>query len=58
MPGQVTPHLLRANVATILWNADTLLDHVQKFLRHKRISTIQIYAETSIRGMGDSYLRA
>jgi integrase/recombinase XerD len=31
---------------------------VQKFLRHKRITTTQIYADTSLRGMSENYLRA
>ena len=34
------------------------LDQVQKFLRHKRIATTQIYAETSAKNMGDQYLKA
>ncbi len=55
---QVTPHRLRASVATILLDAGMPLDQVQKFLRHKRIATTQIYAETSLRGMGESYTRA
>ncbi|GGB81952.1 hypothetical protein GCM10008019_42690 [Deinococcus soli (ex Cha et al. 2016)] len=54
----VTPHRLRASVATILLDAGMPLDQVQKFLRHKRITTTQIYAETSARNMGESYLRA
>lgn len=55
---QVTPHRLRASVATILLDAGMPLDHVQKFLRHKRIATTQIYAETSLRGLGETYIRA
>lgn len=55
---RVTPHRLRASVATILLDAGMPLDQVQKFLRHKRITTTQIYAETSLQGMSDSYLRA
>lgn len=55
---QVTPHRLRASVATILLDAGMPLDHVQKFLRHKRIATTQIYAETSLRGLGESYVQA
>ena len=47
----VTPHRLRASVATILLDAGMPLDQVQKFLRHKRITTTQIYAETSLHGM-------
>lgn len=54
----VTPHRLRASVATILLDAGMPLDQVQKFLRHKRIATTQIYAETSVRSMGENYLKA
>ena len=54
----VTPHRLRASVATILLDAGMPLDQVQKFLRHKRITTTQIYAETSLQGMSENYLRA
>jgi site-specific recombinase XerD len=28
------------------------IDQVQKFLGHQRLSTTQIYAETSVRGLG------
>ena len=55
---QVTPHRLRASVATILLDAGMPLDHVQKFLRHKRIATTQIYAETSLRGLSETYAQA
>lgn len=55
---RVTPHRLRASVATLLLDAGMPLDQVQKFLRHKRITTTQIYAETSLRGMGENYLKA
>jgi integrase/recombinase XerD len=54
----VTPHRLRASVATILLDAGMPLDQVQKFLRHKRIATTQIYAETSLRGMSENYIKA
>jgi integrase/recombinase XerD len=54
----VTPHRLRASVATILLDAGMPLDQVQKFLHHKRIATTQIYAQTSTRGMGESYVKA
>jgi integrase/recombinase XerD len=54
----VTPHRLRASVVTILLDAGMPLDQVQKFLRHKRITTTQIYAETSLHGMGENYVRA
>lgn len=54
----VTPHRLRASVATLLLDAGMPLDQVQKFLRHKRITTTQIYAQTSAKNMGDQYLKA
>lgn len=54
----VTPHRLRASVATILLDAGMPLDQVQKFLRHKRITTTQIYAETSLRSVAENYVRA
>lgn len=54
----VTPHRLRASVATLLLDAGMPLDQVQKFLRHKRIATTQIYAQTSLKGMGEHYLKA
>jgi integrase/recombinase XerD len=53
----VTPHRLRASVATILLDAGMPLDQVQKFLRHKRIATTQIYAETSLANLGENYVR-
>jgi integrase len=36
---RVTPHRLRASVVTLLLDADMPPDQVQKFLRHKRITT-------------------
>jgi integrase/recombinase XerD len=54
----VTPHRLRASVATLLLDAGMPIDQVQKFLRHKHLSTTQIYAETSLRSLGEHYLRA
>ena len=38
----VTPHRLRASVATLLLGGGMLLDQVQRFLRHKCIATTQI----------------
>jgi integrase/recombinase XerD len=55
---RVTPHRLRASVATLLLDARMPIDQVQKFLRHKRLSTTQIYAETSLRNLGEHYLHA
>jgi site-specific recombinase XerD len=54
----VTPHRLRASVATLLLDAGMPLDQVQKFLRHKRITATQIYADTSLHGMSEHYIQA
>jgi integrase/recombinase XerD len=54
----LTPHRLRASVATLLLDTGMPRHQVQKFLRHKRITTTQIYADTSLRGMSENYLRA
>jgi integrase/recombinase XerD len=34
------------------------IDQVQKFLGHLELTTTQVYAETSVRALGDNYLRA
>ena len=62
----VTPHRLRASVATLLLDAgmpleqrlETLGRQVQKFRRHKHIATTQTHAETSLHVMGENYLKA
>lgn len=54
----VTPHRLRASVATLLLDKGMPIDQVQKFLRHKSVATTQIYAETSLRNLGENYLKA
>ena len=41
-----------------LLDAGMPIDQVQKFLRHKHLSTTQIYAETSLKNLGEHYLRA
>jgi len=56
---RVYPHLLRHSIATILLDSGEVpIDQVQKFLGHLQISTTQIYAETSIRALGENYLCA
>ena len=55
----VYPHLLRHSIATMLLDSGEVpIDQLQKFLGHLQISTTQIYAETSIRALGENYLRA
>jgi site-specific recombinase XerD len=34
------------------------IDQVRKFLGHQHLSTTQIYAETSLRALGENYVRA
>jgi integrase/recombinase XerD len=56
---RVYPHLLRHSIATILLDSGEVpIDQLQKFLGHLQLSTTQIYAETSIRALGENYLRA
>ena len=56
---RVYPHLLRHSIATILLDSGLVpIDQVQKFLGHLDLSTTQIYAETSLRALGDNYVRA
>ena len=56
---RVYPHLLRHSIATILLDSGLVpIDQVQKFLGHLHIATTQIYAETSLRALGDNYIRA
>ncbi len=56
---RVYPHLLRHSIATLLLQSGEVpLDQVQKFLGHRQIGTTQIYAETSLRALGENYQRA
>jgi integrase/recombinase XerD len=54
---RVYPHLLRHSIATILLDSGLVpIDQVQKFLGHLHLSTTQLYAETSLRALGDNYI--
>jgi len=56
---RVYPHLLRHSIATILLDSGEVpIDQVQKFLGHLQLATTQIYAETSVRALGENYTRA
>jgi integrase/recombinase XerD len=56
---RVYPHLLRHSIATLLLQSGEVpLDQVQKFLGHRQIGTTQVYAETSLRALGENYQRA
>jgi integrase/recombinase XerD len=54
---KVYPHLLRKSIATFLLNKGMPIDQVQKFLGHSKLETTQIYAQTSIQSLKDSYQR-
>jgi site-specific recombinase XerD len=53
------PDQLRHSIATILLDSGQVpIDQARKFLGHLHFSTMQIYAETSLRALGESYVRA
>jgi integrase/recombinase XerD len=56
---RVHPHLLRHSIATILLDSGQVpIDQMRKFLGHLHLSTTQIYAETSLRALGENHVRA
>jgi integrase/recombinase XerD len=55
---RVYPHLLRHSVAQILLDRGMPLEQLQKFLGHKDLKTTQIYAESSLASVGESYRKA
>lgn len=54
---RVYPHLLRHSVAQILLDRGMSLEQLQKFLGHRDLKTTQIYAESSLASVGESYRR-
>ncbi|HYI97097.1 MAG TPA: hypothetical protein VEX68_26375 [Bryobacteraceae bacterium] len=42
----------------LLDSGEVPIDQIQKFLGHLQLSTTQIYAETSVRALGENYTRA
>ncbi|WP_337868173.1 tyrosine-type recombinase/integrase, partial [Meiothermus sp.] len=54
---RVYPHLLRHSVAQTLLDRGMPLEQLQKFLGHKDPKTTQIYAESSLASVGESYRR-
>lgn len=54
---RVYPHLLRHSVAQLLLDRGMPLEQLQKFLGHKDLKTTQIYAESSLEQVGESYRR-
>jgi len=54
---RVYPHLRRHSVAQILLDRGMPLEQLQKFLGHRDLKTTQIYAESSLGQVGESYRR-
>ncbi|MCX7741448.1 MAG: tyrosine-type recombinase/integrase [Meiothermus sp.] len=54
---RVYPHLLRHSVAQLLLDRGMPLEQLQKFLGHRDLKTTQIYAESSLEQVGESYRR-
>ena len=54
---RVYPHLLRHSVAQTLLDRGMPLEQLQKFLGHRDLKTSQIYAESSLEQVGESYRR-
>jgi integrase/recombinase XerD len=53
------PHLLRHSIVTILLDSGLVsIDQLQKFLGHLALSTMQIYAGTSLYAFGNNYIWA
>ena len=58
-PSGSTPICCAIPIATILLDSGQVpIDQVRKFLGHLHLSTTQIYAETSLRALGENYVRA
>ncbi len=55
---RVYPHLLRHSVATTLLERGMPIDQIQKFLGHSKMETTQVYAESTIEMIKESYRRA
>jgi integrase/recombinase XerD len=55
---RVYPHLMRHTVAQLLLEGGMPLEQVQRFLGHSKITTTQIYAESSTAMIRDSYRKA
>jgi integrase/recombinase XerD len=55
---RVYPHLMRHTVAQLLLEGGMPLEQVQRFLGHSKITTTQIYAESSTAMIRDAYRKA
>lgn len=55
---RVYPHLLRHSVATTLLERGLSIEQIQKFLGHAKLETTQIYAESSVEMIQESYQKS
>lgn len=55
---RVYPHLLRHSVATTLLERGLPIEQIQKFLGHAKLETTQIYAESSVEMIQESYQKS
>jgi len=55
---RVYPHLLRHSVATTLFERGKPIEQMQKFLGHSKLTTTQVYAESSTAMMRESSQKA
>jgi integrase/recombinase XerD len=55
---RVHPHLLRHSVAQALLDGGMALEEVQRFLGHSKITTTQVYAQSTPAAIATSYRRA
>ena len=58
-PAAIGPYSQAIRAGSLLFvSGQVPIDQVRKFLGHLHLSTTQVYAETSLRALGENYVRA